>query len=284
MTVAEAMVADEKAALAEKREALERRLAALGSLVVAYSGGVDSSLLAVAAHRVLGARSLAVTADSESLAEQQRSLARSLAAQFGFPHRVIFTSELQDPLYVRNERDRCYRCKTELFRHLVPLAAAEGFAHVAYGLVTDDLSDFRPGHRAAREAGVVSPLADAGLDKEDVRALSRALGLPTADLPSSPCLSSRLPYGTAVTVEALRRVERAEEAVRALGFRELRVRHFGEAARVEIAPAEMGRLDEPSCRQAVVAAVRAAGYATVEVDPEGYRRGRLNLRVVAPAG
>jgi uncharacterized protein len=284
MTVTDSAVVERTSSVAEKRQALERRLADLGSLVVAYSGGVDSSLLAVVAHRVLGAQSLAVTADSESLAEAQRSLALSVAAEFGFPHRVIFTSELEDPLYVRNAPDRCYHCKTELFRRLLPLAAAEGFAHVAYGLVTDDLSDFRPGHRAATEAGVVAPLADAGLDKEDVRALSRELGLPTADLPSSPCLSSRLPYGTAVTVEALRRVERAEEAVRALGFRELRVRHFGEAARVEIAPAEMGRLDDPSCREAVVAAVRAAGYPTVELDPEGYRRGRLNLRVVAAAG
>ena len=267
----------------EKQAALERALRDLGSVVVAYSGGVDSSFLALVAHRVLGPRSLAVTADSESLAEAQRGLALSVAARFGFAHRVIRTGELEDPLYARNAPDRCYHCKSELFRHLLPLAAAEGFAHVAYGLIVDDLSDFRPGHRAAAEAGVLSPLADAGLGKEDVRVLSREMGLPTWDLPSSPCLSSRLPYGTPVTVAALRRVERAEEALRALGFRELRVRHLGDAARVEISPAEMGRLAERGLQQAVEEAVRRAGYATVEVDPQGYRRGRLNLDLLPSA-
>jgi uncharacterized protein len=268
--------------LETRREALARILREMRSVVVAYSGGVDSSYLAVAAHRVLGARALAATADSESLSSEQRELALEVARRFGFPHRLIATREIENPLYARNDVDRCYHCKSELFRHLVPLAAAEGFAHVAYGLIVDDLSDFRPGHRAAAEAGVRAPLAEAGLDKEDVRALSRELGLPTAELPASPCLSSRLPYGTPVTLEALRRVERAEAAVRALGFRELRVRHLGDAARVEIAREEMGRLGGGGLAEAVLAAVRGAGYARVTIDPEGYRRGRLNdlLRVV----
>jgi len=268
--------------LDEKRQGLERILRDMGSVVVAYSGGVDSAYLAVAAHRALGARSLAVTADSESLSAEQRELALEVGRRFGFPHRLVVTRELDNPLYARNDQDRCYHCKSELFRHLGPLALAEGFAHVVYGLIVDDLSDFRPGQRAAAEAGVRAPLAEAGLTKEDVRALSREIGLPTAELPASPCLSSRLPYGTPVTLAALRRVESAEAAVRALGFRELRVRHLGDAARVEIAREEMARLDRDGLRERVLAAVRGAGYASATLDPEGYRRGRMNdaLRVV----
>lgn len=259
-----------------KIERLRELLRSLESAVIGYSGGVDSVFLAAAAHDALGARALAVTADSESLPRAHLKQARDLAAQLGLNHRVIETCELSNPRYAANNPDRCYHCKSELFARLRAVADAEGYRHVCDGLNADDTGDYRPGRKAAQEQGVRSPLLECGFTKADVREASRRRGLPTADQPASACLSSRLPYGTAVTAAALSQVERAEAALAELGFRHLRVRHHGEVARVELAPDEIPRMLDASVRTEATQRLKACGYRYVTLDLQGYRTGSLN--------
>jgi uncharacterized protein len=259
-----------------KEAALHDRLRAAGRVVVAFSGGVDSSYLAVAAHAALGDGALAVTALSPSYPDSHRRIAEEVVARFGLAHRFVDTHEMQSAAYRANNPDRCYHCKSELFEVLGKLRDELGFDAVAYGVNTDDTGDFRPGHRAAGERGVLSPFLDVGLSKAEIRSLSRALAIPTADLPASACLSSRLPYGTEVTPERLRQVELGEERLRALGFRQLRLRHHGEVARVEIEPSELPRALDPAMARAMVAALKPLGFRYVSLDLEGYRTGALN--------
>lgn len=243
---------------------------------MAYSGGADSAYLAWAAHRALGEGALAVTADSPSYPRSHREMALRVAAQVGFAHRIVATREAENPDYARNAPDRCYFCKTELFEVLERLRAELGAHAVAYGINADDTRDFRPGHRAAEEHRVLSPLLDAGLCKAELRELSRAAGLPTADLPASACLSSRIPYGMEVTPEKLRQIDAAEDALRALGFRQVRVRHHGPLARVELAVDELSRALDPDLARAISRAVHEHGFRWVALDLDGYRTGSLN--------
>jgi len=262
--------------LQRKEALLQQGLAAAGPLLVAFSGGVDSSYLAWAAHRVLGDDALAVTAVSPSYPASHREMAERVVEGFGIPHRFVDTAEMSNPDYRANRPDRCYHCKTELFQVLGRLRDERGFRSVAYGVNTDDTGDFRPGHRAARERGVLSPFLDAALSKAEIRALSRAAGLPTAELPASACLSSRLPYGTEVTPERLSQVERGEEALRGLGFQQVRLRHHGDVARVEIDPAELPRALDPEMARRISAAIKPLGFRWVSLDLDGYRSGSLN--------
>jgi uncharacterized protein len=264
------------AALDAKQAALEARLAAAGRVLVAFSGGVDSSYLAWAAHRALGDGALAVTAVSPSYPESHRRIAEEVVARFGIPHRFVDTHEMERPGYRANGPERCYHCKSELFDVLGRLREELGFDAVAYGVNLDDTGDFRPGHRAAAEQGVLSPFLDVALGKAEIRALSRAAELPTAELPASACLASRLPYGMEVTKERLAQVEQAEDRLRALGYRQLRVRHHGAIARVEIAPDELPRALDAAAARAIVAALKPLGFRYVALDLEGYRTGALN--------
>lgn len=267
--------------LATKRAALDGRFRSLDSLLVAYSGGTDSAFLAWVAHQALGDRMLAVIADSPSLARFQLDDALAFAQEKAIPAEIIRTSEFERPEYVRNDGSRCFHCKDELFAVMESFAKQWGFATIAYGVNVDDKSDFRPGQAAASVHHVIAPLLDAGLTKQNIRDLARAAGLRIWDKPASACLSSRIEYGRPVTIEALSAVERGEDALRALGFRQLRVRHHGELVRIEIAREELPRALSPAMASEFTRIFRALGFKFVTLDLEGFRSGSMNVLLPA---
>jgi uncharacterized protein len=261
---------------ARKEERLFASLRSLNSLLIAFSGGADSAYLAWAAHSAMGDRALSVTALSASFSRHDREQAENFVGETGIHHEFIETHEFENALYVANNADRCYHCKDELFDRMESLANARGFNAIAYGINADDTRDFRPGHRAAHEHRVLAPLLDAALAKSEIRMLSQRAGLATWDRPASACLSSRVPYGTAVTPELMEKIDHAESAIRDLGFRQFRVRAHGELARIELAREEMSRGLEPAMSRQIVAGVKRSGFPIVTIDLEGYRQGSLN--------
>lgn len=260
----------------DKSEVLHERLKSLGSLLVAYSGGTDSAYLAYAAHQALGERMLAVIADSPSLPRRELADALAFAERHNIPVRVLQTQELQKPEYARNDAQRCFHCKSELFTQMEEARQRLGFEHLAYGMNLDDRGEFRPGQKAAELHGALAPLVDAGLSKQEIRTLAREAGLSLADKPASACLSSRIEYGRTVTAENLAQVERAEEALHALGFMQVRVRHHGDLARIEIARDDLARALTLSMLDAMTDALRGAGFLYVTLDTQGYRSGSMN--------
>jgi uncharacterized protein len=269
--------------LKEKSKRLDRQLESLGSLLVAYSGGTDSAFLAHAAYRALGQRMLAVIADSPSLPRKELAAALEFAQEQGIPLRVLQTHELERPEYARNDAQRCFHCKDELFTQMQAARLELGFEHLAYGMNLDDRGEFRPGQQAATLHGALAPLLEAELSKTEIRELAREAGLALADKPASACLSSRLEYGRPVTAEALAQVEEAEDALHSMGFRRVRVRHHGVLARVELAREEMAGALTMETLDAITAAIREAGFVYVTLDTQGYRSGSMNQVLPASA-